>query len=91
MVIITLTWQSQANYPMLLEMSVDYPILLPPQGDLLQSPEGTLHPLILNKTLKLAAWTNFRKSKEMLGLSEKASNLLVSAWRKGTQSAYNSC
>ena len=56
LVIITPAWQSQPYYPVLLEMSVDYPILLPPQMDLLQAPGGQQHPLIVNETLKLVAW-----------------------------------
>ena len=56
LVIVTPAWQSQAFYPVLLEMSVADPILLSPQGDLLLSPEGNTHPLIQSRTLKLVAW-----------------------------------
>ena len=56
LVIITPTWQTQAYYPLLLEMSIAVPILLPPMKDLLMSPQGTHHPLIESQVLKLAAW-----------------------------------
>ena len=32
------------------------PIILPPTGKLLSNPQGMIHPLLENKTLKLAAW-----------------------------------
>ncbi|CAC5414223.1 unnamed protein product [Mytilus coruscus] len=82
LVIIIPAWQSQAFYPMLLEMSISTPLLLPQMRDLLTNPQGGTHPLIENKTFKLVAW-------KVSGLSE--SQLLVSGWRKGTESSYNSC
>ena len=74
MVIITPAWQSQAFYPSLLEMSVQSPILLPPQKDLLQSPRGEFHPLILNKTLKLVAWKISGNQKSCRDFQLKAQN-----------------
>ena len=73
MVIITPEWQSQAFYLPLLEMSVQSPILLPPQKDLLQSPRGEFHPLILNKTLKLVAW-KISGNQELRDFQLKAQN-----------------
>ena len=55
-VIITPTWQSQAWYPSLLEMSIDLPILLPQMRDMLVSPRGEPHPLSVTNNLMLAAW-----------------------------------
>ncbi|CAG2254135.1 unnamed protein product [Mytilus edulis] len=55
--LITPVWQSQAWYTLLLQMSVDYPVLLPMSHNTLLSPMKEPHPLILNKTLKLAGWT----------------------------------
>ena len=50
-------WESQAWYPTLLSMLVDYPILLPAHSDLLTDPFGQHHPLVLAGQLQLAAWT----------------------------------
>lgn len=41
LVIVTPAWQTQPYYPMLLNMSIVDPILLPPQKDLLLLPGGT--------------------------------------------------
>ena len=49
-------WPAQTWYPTLLEMSVSAPILLPALEDLLHSPQGVPHPLILSYGLTLAAW-----------------------------------
>lgn len=55
-VIITPAWQTQPYYPLLLTLSIDNPILLPPMKNLLLSPEGVVHPLVSSQTLKLVAW-----------------------------------
>lgn len=57
LIIVTPSWQTQAFYSVLLNMTVRDPILLPTQDNLLLSPEGKTHPLIVNKTLKLVVWT----------------------------------
>ena len=56
MIIITPVWVSQPWYPLLLSMSIQNPILLPPNQNLLMNPMGEFHPLLLNSTLRLAAW-----------------------------------
>ena len=56
LVLITPVWPTQAWYPVLLGMLVDPPILLPQFPNLLSNPRGELHPLLVNKTLILAAW-----------------------------------
>ena len=56
MALITPTWHAQARYPVLLEMSCQHPILLPPMRNLLLSPNQQPHPLIQQGHLKLAAW-----------------------------------
>ena len=38
-------------------MSIKGPILLPWRKNLLKNPKGEIHPLVQNRTLKLAAWT----------------------------------
>ncbi|VDI77544.1 Hypothetical predicted protein, partial [Mytilus galloprovincialis] len=66
-ILITPVWQSQAWYPLLLQMSVDYPVLLPMSHNTVLSPMKEPHPLILNKTLKLAGSTK----KPFKGLSSQ--------------------
>ena len=56
LVIVTPAWQTQPYYPMLLNMSIANPILLPPQTNLLLSAGGKTHPLVVKGTLKLVAW-----------------------------------
>ena len=55
-VIVTPAWQTQIWYPLLLEMSIETPILLPPHPKILLDPQGNEHPLIKSDTLCLAAW-----------------------------------
>ena len=56
MIIITPVWVSQPWYPVLLEMCIQSPILLPKQRYLLENPRKETHPLIENNSLSLAAW-----------------------------------
>ena len=51
------TWQSQTWYLTLLSMSIEEPILLPQYQHLLRNPQKQFHPLLINKTLRLAVWT----------------------------------
>lgn len=56
LILITPVWPTQAWYPLLLEMSVSPPVLLPQLPNLLANPWGQTHPLIDNQTMFLAAW-----------------------------------
>jgi hypothetical protein len=56
MVIIAPVWQTQVWYGPLMQMLVDYPILLPPMEELLTGPRGEKHPLIENGTMQMGAW-----------------------------------
>ena len=56
LVVITPTWHTQPWFPRLLSMAIASPIRLPPQQDMLMSPQQERHPLVLNRTLSLAAW-----------------------------------
>ena len=56
LLLVTPTWQSQIWYPLLLEMSIVRPLLLPRNTSLI-NPQGQVHPLIANRTLRLAVWT----------------------------------
>ena len=55
--LITPLWKSQMWYPLLPEMSVELPILLPSDHNLLMDPHGNRHPMILQGHLQLVAWT----------------------------------
>ncbi|KAJ1209408.1 hypothetical protein NDU88_004786, partial [Pleurodeles waltl] len=56
LILITPFWQSQTWFPALLELSIDFPILIPSFPDLLLDPLGRSHPLILDNLLTLSAW-----------------------------------
>ena len=56
-VIVTPAWQTQSWYPQLLHMSIKNPLLLPQRLDLLSNIQGEYHPLLLNHSLQLVAWT----------------------------------
>ena len=47
---------AQIWYPLLLEMSIVCPLLLP-RNTSLKNPQGEVHPLIASRTLRLAVWT----------------------------------
>ena len=55
-ILIAPVWQAQTWYPQLLQMSCQQPLLLPEKRDLLRSPLGQFHPLVVQRSLSLAAW-----------------------------------
>ena len=56
MIIVTPTWQTQPWYPLLLDMSMQCPLLLTPLPDLLLDSQRNKHPLVQNRKLMLATW-----------------------------------
>ena len=56
MFIVSPTWQSQVWYPILLKISIEKAFFLSHHPCLLLNHQGQIHPLITNKTLRLAAW-----------------------------------
>ena len=60
MLLVTPTWQSQIWYPLLLEISIVCPLLFPSNTSL-KNPQGEVHPLTTNRTLRLAVSTIARK------------------------------
>ena len=54
--LVTSTWQSQIWHPILLEISIVCPLLLP-RNKSLKNPQGEVDPLTANRTLRLAVWT----------------------------------
>ena len=57
LVLIAPLWKSQAWFPLLPEMSVEKPILLPSCMRLLTDPMGFSHPMVIQGHLQLVAWT----------------------------------
>ena len=55
-VVITLVWENQSWFPLLLWSLVDLPIILLEIPAFLSNPLGELHPLILQDRFRLAAW-----------------------------------
>ena len=56
LILIAPLWVSQPWYPLLLEMAVMEPILIPWGEDVLLNPQGDRHPLVRNGSLQLTAW-----------------------------------
>ena len=56
MVLMVPTWHTQMWYPKLLAMLTAEPLLLPLMKDLLRSPMGQDHPLMMANRLQLVAW-----------------------------------
>ena len=75
--------ETQSWYPLLLEMSVDCPRLLPSHLGLLTKGE-THHPV--SPTISRMACLS--QSYSTMGILVQAKNLLLSAWRKQTSSSY---
>jgi len=75
-------WKNQAWYPMLLEMMVDLPLLLPHQENLLRDPMGQHHPLVCQGSLRLIAW---RVSGNSTQQSEFLTRLQSYSWQVGAE------
>ena len=56
MIIVTPTWKTQPWYPLLLDMSMQCPLLLTPLPDLLLDSQRNKHPFVQNRKLMLATW-----------------------------------
>ena len=54
MIIVKPAWQSQSWQPILSKMIIKNPILLTNHSKILLRPEGKIHPLIQNSSLRLA-------------------------------------
>ncbi|VDI74486.1 Hypothetical predicted protein [Mytilus galloprovincialis] len=63
----------------------------PSNEGFIDKPTGRDPPTNRKQNLKTSGVESFRTERKAMGLSEDASKLLVSGWRKGTQSSYNSC
>ena len=49
-------WPAQPWYGQILDLCITEPLLLSQSQEFLVDPKGQIHPLVLNKTLKLMAW-----------------------------------
>ena len=56
-ILITPSWPAQPWYSQVKELSVTEPPLLPQLNKILVSPQDQVHPLVVSKTLRLAAFT----------------------------------
>ena len=75
LILITPVWVMQPWYPLLLEMSIRNPLLLPNLQDLLQNPRREYHPLITNSSLRLAAWMVSWDPKQCLSFQQQLPHL----------------
>jgi len=55
-VLVAPLWRNQAWFPMLLDLAVELPLLIPHCNDLLLDPKGQPHPLVCSNRLRLTAW-----------------------------------
>ena len=55
-VLVTPVWDIQPWYPVLLDLLVEYPLMLPTHKKLLVDPFNRVHPLVVQNQLQLAAW-----------------------------------
>ena len=55
-ILIKQSWLAQPWYSQVLELSATEPLLLPQLSKTLVNPQGHVHPLVVNQTLKLVAW-----------------------------------
>jgi len=56
LILVAPVWRSQPWYPALLELLMDFPLILPQIPMLLSDPFGKPHPLMTTGQLQLAAW-----------------------------------
>ena len=56
LIIVTPVWKSQSWYQTLLKTAIAHPFLLPKHQKILLNPEGKIHTLVQNSTLRLVAW-----------------------------------
>ena len=89
LVLIAPVWKSQAWYPILLALLVDYPCLLPAQETtILQMHTITLP--IRGHEVQLAVWPISGDLAKRDSFSKEATSLLMASWRSKSQSSYNS-
>ena len=88
-VLVTPVWPTATWYGRLIRLSCQAPLLLPEQPDLLLDARKEAHPLILERRLRLAAWTLSGEKIRVLGLSEDVETIITRRHRKNTLLSYN--
>ena len=88
MIIVTPIWQPQPRYPLLLEMSMQCPLLLKPLPDLLLDPQGNKHSLFQNQETNVNGLEGYKKSLEMEGISSNVAKLISQSRRPGSIASY---
>ena len=80
-------WPTQAWFPILEEMLLEEPMLLPWNISLLTQPvSGSPHPLTNLDLLCLQAW---RAHCDLHGLTERTTDIIGASWRESTKKQYN--
>ena len=80
-------WHSQACFPVLLEIVADFPLFLPNHRDLLKDPGASTN---VSRKPETSHLQSIRRQHTAKGVSEKATELLLARWGKGTNAAYQS-
>ena len=89
-VLVTLLWNTQPWFPVVLEMLEDYPRLLLNQPDLVVLPVGQEFLLKQGVPQLIDRLAHLRQSYSSQGLSSEASDLMLASWRDKTNSNYGS-
>jgi len=81
-ILIAPVWKSQIWYPVILEMLMDYPRLIPPQENLLQKAQSHR---VMDIMPQLAIWPVSRRNTELLAFQQQ---LQTSCWSPGGRSPH---
>jgi hypothetical protein len=84
-VLITPIWGTQPWYAKILHMLIDYPVLIPKTSEVLTDPWGTMHPLIEQDKMILAAWRISGRNGEQKDFQKKLSK----SWKTPAGQAQN--
>jgi hypothetical protein len=81
-------WPTQAWWPYLMNMLIQYPVILPRRQNtlILQADPQAIHPLFNKLELLCCHLSGVTSSTE--GISEGASEIIMQSWRQGTQKQY---
>jgi hypothetical protein len=88
-VIVTPTWQSQPWYPILLQLSIDHPELLPMNPKNPSVSNGGTSPANPEQYIISGRVEGLRRSYSTMGISQEVKDLLLGSWKSGTQSSYD--
>ena len=78
-------WRNQNWYPMLLELMVEFPLLLPDRRDILRDLMNQLNPLVhMPQRAKTSRLESLRQQHSTAGVSKEVSELLLAGWSNGT-------